>query len=57
MGWIRNSLDLGKVALSENLAGEIAKNPMLEIAGPPFELTFDAAGNLSEAGWSPARGW
>ena len=46
MGWIRNTLDLGTVALSENLAGEIAKNPMLEIAGPPFALAFDPDGNL-----------
>jgi hypothetical protein len=46
MGWIRNTLDLGKVALTENLAGEIEKNPMLEITGPPFVLEFDAAGNL-----------
>jgi hypothetical protein len=46
MGWIRNTLDLGMVALSENLTGEVEKNPMLEIAGPPFALTFDGAGNL-----------
>jgi hypothetical protein len=45
--WIRNTLDLGLVALSENLAGEIEKNPMLEIAGPPFALEFDEAGNLA----------
>jgi hypothetical protein len=46
MGWIRNTLDLGTVALSENLAGEIEKNPLLEIAGPPFALAFDPNGNL-----------
>jgi hypothetical protein len=46
MGWIRNTLDLGVVALSENLAGEIEKNPALEIAGPPFALAFDQEGNL-----------
>ena len=46
MGWIRNTLDLGMVALSENLAGEIEKNPVLEIVGPPFALAFDGNGNL-----------
>jgi hypothetical protein len=46
MAWIRNTLDLGTVALSENLAGEIEKNPMLEIVGPPFEFAFDPNGNL-----------
>jgi hypothetical protein len=47
MAWIRNTLDLGIVALSENLADQIEKNPMLEIAGPAFELAFDPTGNLS----------
>jgi hypothetical protein len=44
--WIRNTLDLGMVALSENLTGEIENNPMLEIAGPPFAAAFDREGNL-----------
>jgi hypothetical protein len=47
MGWIRNTLELETLALSENLAEEIGKNPILEIAGPPFDLKFDADGNLS----------
>jgi hypothetical protein len=46
MGWIRNTLDLSKLALSENLADEIRKNPALEIAGPPFELSYDSAGDF-----------
>jgi hypothetical protein len=46
IGWIRNTLELGNLALSENLAGEIEKNPMLEIAGPAFPLSFDPDGNL-----------
>jgi hypothetical protein len=45
--WIRNTLELGLVALSDNLSVEIEKNPMLEIAGPPFALAFDANGNLN----------
>lgn len=47
MGWIRNTLDLGAMALSENLAGEIAKDPLLEITGPPFAVSYDPSGNLS----------
>jgi hypothetical protein len=46
IGWIRNTLDLGMVALSQNLIGEIQKNPLLEIVGPAFELKYDQAGNL-----------
>lgn len=46
VGWIRNTLDLEHVALSENLRAEIERNPMLEITGAPFELPFDAAGQL-----------
>ncbi len=46
-GWIRNSLELGFWKLSENLRGEINKNPLLEIVGPAEEIDFDAAGNLA----------
>lgn len=46
IGWIRNTLELGTLALSENLAEEIAKNPALEIAGQAFPLAFDGDGNL-----------
>ncbi len=46
IGWIRNTLDLGMVALSDNLTSEIEKNSMLEIAGPPFAAVFDREGNL-----------
>jgi hypothetical protein len=48
VGWIRNTLELGTIALSENLAGEIEKNPMLETAGPRFAPAFDRSGNLGE---------
>ena len=40
IGRIRNTLELGTLALSENLIDEIRKNPALEITGPPFELKF-----------------
>jgi hypothetical protein len=47
IGWIRNSLELGVLALSENLGSRIRANPMLEILGPPQEFVFDGDGNLA----------
>ena len=47
IGWIRNSLELGTIALSENLLPQIKSNPLLEIVGPAEELSFDGEGNLS----------
>jgi hypothetical protein len=46
-GWIKNSIELGFLKLSENLRGEIENNPALEIMGPPEAMEFDGAGNLS----------
>jgi hypothetical protein len=46
LGWIRNSLELATLVLSENLKPEIEKDPLLEILGPARELQFDASGNL-----------
>jgi len=46
MGWIRNTLDLGEIALTDNLLDEVRKNPDLEITGPGFEMEFDSEGNL-----------
>ena len=46
IGRIQNTLDLGRVSLSENLREEIGKNQALEIIGPPFELEYDSAGNF-----------
>lgn len=46
LGWIRDTISLGMLALSENLLPQIESDPSLEILGPPFELPFDAAGNL-----------
>ncbi len=46
IGWIHNTLELGRLALSENLRDEIARNLELEIAGPAFEMKFDANGDL-----------
>ncbi|HKD09090.1 MAG TPA: hypothetical protein VKB79_24515 [Bryobacteraceae bacterium] len=47
VAWIRNTLELDKIALTENLLPEIRKNADLEIAGDPFELKYDSTGNLA----------
>jgi hypothetical protein len=46
IGWVRNSLELSPIALSENLLPQIKENPLLEIIGEPQEISFDAEGNL-----------
>ena len=46
IAWIRNTLELGMIALSENLRGELEGKPEVEIAGAPFELGYDADGNM-----------
>ena len=47
-GWLRNSLELGLIKLSENLRPQIEKDPNLEIQGAPLPFEFDAAGNLAD---------
>ena len=46
VGWIRNTLELASMAFSDNMADEIAAHPGLEVAGPAFEMAYDADGNL-----------
>lgn len=46
IGWIRNTMELGTLRLSENLKDEIEANPNLEIIGDAEPFHFDAAGNL-----------
>ena len=44
-GWIHNTLELERLALSENLRGAVEGNPLIEIEeGADFE--FDRQGNL-----------
>jgi hypothetical protein len=50
--WIHNTLELGSMAVSENLADELAKNPAIEIGGPAFPMQFDDAGQLKEGLWA-----
>ena len=47
IGWVRNSLELGTLALTENLLPQIKRNPLLEVVGPAREFDFDEAGNLA----------
>ena len=46
VGWLRNSLELNLIELSENLLPQIKNNPELEIIGPAHEMKFDDQGNL-----------
>jgi len=48
IGWIRNTMELSLLAMSENLRPLIERNPMLEIVGPAREIEYDASGNLME---------
>jgi hypothetical protein len=49
IGWIKNSLELSLIGLTENLLPQIQSNPMLEVLGPAEEFPFDKAGNLAGA--------
>jgi len=44
-GWIRNTMELGRLALSENLRAQIENNPALEIEST-IDVEFDGSGNL-----------
>ncbi len=46
IGWIRNTLELSPILLSENLMPEIRRNPILEVIGPASEVQFDDRGDL-----------
>lgn len=46
IGWIRNTMELSPILLSENLLPEIRKNPLLEVVGEALEIEFDPAGDL-----------
>jgi hypothetical protein len=44
--WIRNTLSLGHILVSERLAAAAAGVPLLAIEDPPLDLNFDTDGNL-----------
>jgi hypothetical protein len=49
-GWIRNSLELSLLAMSENLRPQIERNANLETVSPAREIEFDSVGNLVRLG-------
>jgi hypothetical protein len=46
IGWIRNTMELGELMMSENLLPELKRNPEIEILSDPQEIEFDSEGNL-----------
>jgi hypothetical protein len=46
-GWIKNSMELGFLRLSENLKQKIGENSTLEIVGPAEEIEEDSLGNFT----------
>jgi hypothetical protein len=46
IGWIRNTLELSGLLLSDTLRDEIEANPNLTITGGPVEIRYGADGNL-----------
>lgn len=46
VGWIANTLDLGLMAFTANLRGELERNPRIEILGESRALKFDERGDL-----------
>jgi hypothetical protein len=46
IAWLKNTLELTPLALSENFLPQIEKNPALTVLEGPMELRFDAAGDL-----------
>jgi hypothetical protein len=46
IGWIHNTNELDRLALTENLHPRIEADPLLEIVGGPMDIPYDADGNL-----------
>ena len=46
IAWIRNSMDIGELMVSEGLLDEVRANPEIEVLSEPMDLEFDGAGNL-----------
>ncbi len=46
VAWIRNTLQLSRLLVSENLLPGLAANPAIQVLGPPAALPFDSAGDL-----------
>jgi hypothetical protein len=46
IGWIRNTMELSALAMSENLRPQLERNPLIQISGPARDLEFDSSGDL-----------
>lgn len=46
--YIKNTLELSEICVSESLARQLEKDHRFEIVSEPFEMTFDAEGNLGK---------
>lgn len=53
---IRNTLELGRAVISENLLEVALRNDRVEVVGEPAEMQFDADGNLVEE-LGPEQDW
>ncbi|MDQ0876686.1 hypothetical protein QFZ77_005345 [Paenibacillus sp. V4I3] len=46
--WIQDTLHLGEIEISVNLLDAARQHPDIEILSEPYELSFDAEGNISK---------
>jgi len=53
LGWIKNTLELSPLALSENLLPQIKERPDLEVLGEPEAFELDPAGNFRTTLFNP----
>ena len=54
IAWIRNTMDINELMISENLLDEVRQNPEVEILGEAHEIEFAADGNLVVVGEAEA---
>ena len=47
--WIRNTMELGRMRVSEDIFESIRENPLIEAAGPSTEIGFDSTGQIVQA--------
>ena len=54
LAWIRNTLEVEELLVSEALAGEASAHPSLRVLEGPFPFPLDASGGLAP-GWKQGR--
>jgi hypothetical protein len=54
MAWIRNTLDVGELLVSEALSGEVAADPAFEVCEGPFPFPLDSDGRFAPC-WGAGR--